>query len=340
MRVALVLCLVAVIRVTAAAQDYRAIVDAYRREGNAQITQVLEMPRADVRRFVGVATEASSPWSWEEQRAAAMLHSEAALQLIASRDAGGADEHLELAQRLLARVAERAPAQDDYAWRWHRVMIPLVAELGARGLAPRLRAYADARWGRNAALASFLHGLQAEWHGNSEGRILAPGSAAAFVRAEDRQDHWFASAALAYSEALRQDPSLEAAALHLGRVRMIQGHRTEAAGLFKNAVDASDPAVAYMAALFLGSIEEREEHFDEAEKWYRQAAAKVPYGQSAPLALAQLLSRAGRDEEGRALLAARLKSPTRSMDPLWAYVARPDQELGTRFDLLRVEVWR
>jgi tetratricopeptide (TPR) repeat protein len=138
---------------------------------------------------------------------------------------------------------------------------------------------------------------------------------------------------------LQQDPSLHAAALHLGRIRMLQGQRLEAATLFRSALASVDPSVAYLAALFLGSLEEREERFGEAEAFYRDAVRRVPYGQAAPLALAQLLSRTGREVEARQVLAARLQTRTVIVEPMWAY-GPPDEDPATQIDLLRMEVWK
>lgn len=209
MRAALFLLLC--VPLPAVQQDYRALVDAYRRNGTPQIEQLLRIPIEQARGHVADAVHSASPWSWEEQRAAAILHTEAAVRLIASKNLQVADEHLQLAQRLLARVADRVPAQDDFAWRWHQVVSPLITELGARGLAARLNAYASARWGRSNARQAFLRGVEAEWRGNVHGRVLTPGQSGTFIGPDDRREHWFSTAADAFAEALRGDPNLKAA---------------------------------------------------------------------------------------------------------------------------------
>ena len=62
-----------------------------------------------------------------------------------------------------------------------------------------------------------------------------------------------------------------------------------AAILFQSALVSPDLSIACLARLFLGSLKERDGHFAEAEALYRDAGRRVPYGQAAPLALAQLL---------------------------------------------------
>jgi tetratricopeptide (TPR) repeat protein len=184
----------------------------------------------------------------------------------------------------------------------------------------------------------YLRALEFEWRGANEARFVSPGQSMLSMR-NQAQGTW-TGAATALVEALKEDPSLHAAALHLGRIRMLQGQPLEATRLFRSALVSVDPAVAYLAALFLGSLEEREERFAEAEALYRDALARIPYGQAAPLALAQLLSRIGREAEARGVLAARLLRPqTFVVEPMWAY-GPPDEDPATQIDLLRMEVWK
>ncbi len=152
---------------------------------------------------------------------------------------------------------------------------------------------------------------------------------------------WFNPASRILEEILNTEPGILGAALHLGRMRMIEGRAEEAAGYFERAQKSVDPRVRYLATLFLGSLDERAGRLDDAEKRYREALAAYGWGQAAHLALAQLLSRTGRDQEARALLIDRFGDRTvRVIEPLWTYLAGPDDELGARFDELRAEVWR
>ncbi len=99
-------------------------------------------------------------------------------------------------------------------------------------------------------------------------------------------------------------------------------------------------SIAYLARLFLGSLKERDGHFDEAEALYRDAGRRVPYGQAAPLALAQLLSRTGRDAEARETLAENvLRRGSPVVEPMWAY-GPPSEDPVTQIDIMRMEVWK
>ena len=321
---------------SAAALDYRALVDEYRNDGTPQIQQLLGDVQDDVEREAGAAL--SSNWSWEELRAAAMLHSETALLAPKNRDGRAASLHINIAQKFLDRVIERSRPQKDFAIRWYSTVPRLLRMFDGGGLADRVAAYGDAKWGRDPGRASYTRGLGFEATAAREGVISEPDEPTVFS-GNIRIEGYLVPAAEAFADALKQDPELRCAALHLGRIRLLQRQDDEAAKLLRTALDDVDPAVAYLAALFLGSIEERNQRYDGAEKLYRDALRRMPLGQSAPLALSELLSRTGRETEAREVLAAHFKL-VRIVEPLWVYNADSNDELGTRFALLRMEVWK
>jgi len=317
--------------------DLRALVDAYRRNGRPEVAQLMSQPRPAVQSTADAAL--SDPaWKWDELRAAAMLYAEAAVEAQRKKDSGAADFYLTIGQKFIERTYSVERTQASFAARWYGTVAQLVDLYGGRGLAKRLADYAQSKWPQSSAQASLRRGLQLEARGARDGAVLEPGQSTVFKGVE-LQSTWFVPAAEAFGDAIKGDPGRGAAAVHLGRLRMLERKRDEAAALFRTALDDDEPAVAYMAALFLGSLEEREEHYDAAEKLYRQAIARFPYGQSAPLALAELLSRSGRAADASAALAV-LRPGFRAIEPLWVYCAMPDEELGTRFDLLRAEVWK
>jgi hypothetical protein len=320
--------------------EYRALVEAYRESGPAEVEQLLTIPRDLIGPAVDEAVAEQSGWSWDDLRGAAMLHTEVGVRMARSRDARNADFHLLSAQRLLARVTALSPPQEDFEWRWHFAVPAMLDELRAPGIAKRLYVYAAAKWKGRGGRTKYVRGIQLESRGNAGGRVLRPGESVLATGPEQLQSHWFVLAAEAFAGALRDEPKLGAAALHLGRIRMIQGQRSEATELLRRALDDVDPAVVYMAALLLGSLEERNDHFGEAETMYRRALSAFPYGQSAPIALAQLLSRTGRDAEAQATLVRRLTTTPRAIEPSWAYAAGPSVEGGTRVGLLRAETWK
>jgi tetratricopeptide (TPR) repeat protein len=326
-------------QIAAPVADYRALVDAYRRNGKPQVIELLATPADVVKAAVVRATRDDSGWTWEETRAAAILHTDAMLQLLRSGNRSGLDMHLDAAQRLLTRTMALEPGQEDFVWRWYSLVPELLTEFGDRKSIASLLQYRATRWPPREARGQLLRGISLEEKANVEGRVPRPGDSALHLGAQS-QSSFFAAATDAYTGALRMDPELQAARMHLGRIRMIQGRRIEAAALLEQALTAGDPTVVYLSALFLGSIEEREGRFDAAETLYRKANTAWPHGQAGPLALSQLLSRTGRDRDARQVLAGRLTFDTRSIEPMWSYGASPGEELATRFDMLRAEVWR
>jgi hypothetical protein len=155
---------------------------------------------------------------------------------------------------------------------------------------------------------------------------------------------WLADATTQFSQALALDPSYHLAALHLGRVRMLQNNKAEAARLFSSTTRAHDPRVSYLASLFLGRFAERDDRYEEAEQLYRDAAARYPSGQAATLALSQLLSQTSRETDAREVLMVLLAKPRgHIVEPLWTYLRSPvlelDEVLGN-FAELRAEVMK
>ena len=146
------------------------------------------------------------------------------------------------------------------------------------------------------------------------------------------------AAATSFEQALRLDPSLHTAALHLGRARLLQGFLDKARQNLDVATHSALPSERYLALLFLGAIAEQAGRLDEAEARYRAAVSEFKWGQSGPLALARLLSRTNREQDAREVIAAFLVGGGPTMEPLWTFIARPEQEALSLLDLLRDEI--
>jgi hypothetical protein len=322
-------------RASAQSASYRALVQSYRELG-AETNALRAISREAVVAAVDQAISRDNSWPWEELRAAAMLHSETC---VTAADKGSTCEfQIMQAERLLERTMRLSPRQEDFAWRWYHVMARVLDSLGQKSLARGIETQAAQKWHLDLARAAYLQGLELESRGSHEPVELRVTGSSAYDTAGARASH-FAQAGELFTRALQQRPDLTVAALHLGRVRMLQGNGSEARTLFQSALTDVDPSVRYLAALFLGSLEEREGRFDGAEKLYRDAMQYMPYGQSAPLALSELLSRTGRETEARSALTARvLRMNAQVVEPFWTY--GPDGDTATEFDLLRVEVWK
>jgi uncharacterized protein HemY len=105
-----------------------------------------------------------------------------------------------------------------------------------------------------------------------------------------------------FQEPIGADPTCLEAALHLGRVRLVERRDVEAQRWLRQAATARGVTVPYLASMFLGALAERQARFADAEQEYRAAFALFRWGQSAPLALSHLLMRTGRESEARETL--------------------------------------
>jgi tetratricopeptide (TPR) repeat protein len=316
--------------------DYGSVIRAYRQQTTSAVRSLQALPRAHIDATLDVALSSrdSAGFSWQELRAAALMHSEAAVLHWRGRAHADASFHVAAAQRILDRVVELESPQDDFRRRWYDLMIGLAFHFGPPKSLDQLREAVRQRWGRETALEHFERGLEAEGRGSVEYAAIA-------TQAGPARAPLFGIAARAYEDALKRNPRLHVAALHLGRIRLVQNQLDAAVPLLRLCLQAVDPRVPYLASLFLGAIEEQRERFKEAEAHYREALRGYPEGQSAPIALAQLLSRTGREDEARAIVVQQLDLQRgRIVDPLWTYLSSRYQEVGARLEELRVEVWK
>jgi tetratricopeptide (TPR) repeat protein len=316
---------------------YRTLVDGYRRISATGIDQVLSAPIPALTAAVDAAVSSTKAWTWEETRGATMLHTDAAVRALRLNDTATAESHLLLARRLLDRTVSISPSQQDFVWRWYVTMPHMATLLGAKATAKQLVEYRKRHSTATFARGVYIDGLELEQRGMRDRERYVASTSPASARVQ-LQETWF-GAASHFEEALKNDPTLYGAALHLGRIRLLEQNRERATPLFRSALASPDPSVAYLAALFLGSLKERDGQLDEAEALYRDAVRRVPFGQAAPLALAQLLSRTGRDSEAREALANLLRPGRVVMEPMWAY-GPPSEDPATQIDLLRMEVWK
>ena len=287
---------------------------------------------------VDEAVDPRSGWTWDDLRGAAMLHSEAALGALRLQDEHTADSQLRLAERLLERTVRLRPAQRDFAWRWYIVVPRLIAAFGAPDIVRHLDDRRRAIWRGDTAREHYVRALRLETQGTRMRRVLEPGEPS--THAEELDASSFFAAAQEYREALTADRSLP-------EPRCTSGGSEWCKASARRRRRSSEPRWpspiqrwSTSASLFLGSLEEREGRLTAAETLYRDALDRLPYGQAAPLALAELLSRAGRDSQARDVITAYwTRSRLAVIEPMSAYGSFDDQP-GPHFDLLRMEVFK
>ena len=130
-------------------------------------------------------------------------------------------------------------------------------------------------------------------------------------------------------EALERDATMLIARLHLGRVETLRANEKDGLVHLERVLSATtDPATAYLAALFSGAAHERLRRPEAAEASYRQAIERFPAGQAAYVALSELLQRSGKADESRAVLHSLLDAKAR-LRPR-AVVVVPGRAAGRR----------
>lgn len=338
-------CFVTVIALPAALaarqSTYRAAVDVYRTSPNLGIEQMLALGETERAAAIEHALNAvdADAWSADELAAAAMMHTDAALYFLSRKEPGL--PHLDAAEkfivRLLASETARAAA---FVRRWYLTTEAILMAQGdgaaAEGLAVHFRDRFKDRPQFIKALDAYRRGVIDELDGCEKGEFL---TVAGFTDSGGHHvQRYFVPAARNFQTALVLEPDLAEAALHLGRIRMLEGNNDEAATLFEQAAKSGGTPTRYLALLFLGSMDERASRWDAAEERYRRADAMFRKGQSAALALAQLLDRRGRASEGTQLLERTLARPVADVvDPWPAYFTEAHPDARVRLRLLRAE---
>jgi hypothetical protein len=306
-------------------RSYREIVEEFRADPDSAIQHMLALPGDVIARGID---DAARVWPLQSRGAALVMHTDAALSLL-GRDRSAASIDLERAQALGDALA----VDPESAWlthQWFRVM------QAALGDDPRVKGLIE-HWHTQpwyAAAAAMDRGLNLEARGSVFG---AAGPTAAHEG--DRYDpEAFKEAASLYKQAIAAH--MEIAAVHLGRIEMLRGHDLEARRLFAQAaIDSHWRTTTYLADLFLGSMDERDDDWSSAERRYRVAVETIETAQSGRLALAALLGRLGRGEDAGRLLAVDTGAarPVPAFDPWWSYLY-PYSDRGDSYRMILAEL--
>jgi len=321
-----------------AAAAYRQLVDDYRRQSPTALQRAGALVETDIRSFLDDALNAageSAAWIGTDMLAAAMLHTDVCLWLLRSGSETAAFAHLNASIRLIEAAAVRDRASRALARVWYRNVSAILVKSGApvwgaaltKRLEPVLASHSEgaAAFARGLGLEIVACQVDAGIPSSGFGmRLSTPLHAAAGF----------------YEEALRRDPSLHEAALHLGRSRLLLNELAAARRWLEVATESPLAGDRSLALLYLGSMEEQDGRFDQAEVRYRAAMSAFPWGQSAPLALARLLGRTNREAESRAVVRRMLERRVPGADPLWTYLTTPGSEPGAVLHLMRTELWQ
>jgi hypothetical protein len=120
---------------------------------------------------------------------------------------------------------------------------------------------------------------------------------------------------------------------------MLEGKDPDAVKYFQMATGSKMRSVGYLAKLFLGAYAEKASRWEEAETLYRESMTLFPAGQSATIALAQLMDRRARSGEAtQALTALFARARGRTLEPWTVYFEEVGVENAARVAMLRTEI--
>ncbi len=253
---------------------------------------------------------------------AAALHTEAALR----RANGGIGEyHLRVATALVEygeRVGSKTttntsilihpqyavPVSDQFRRLWYCAVINRLEEEALLARADKYTARALELYPASEELL-LLAGIAAEMHASPRVTDISAGDRR---RALERAEKYYRAAVAAM-------PGRLEARLRLGRVLQQRDRLPEARTELAPLVAAGDLRVAYLAALFLGGIEDHEHHAAAAAGLYDRAAALIPSAQTARLAASEIRHRGG-DRQAAADAIPAAAGDGNDLDPWWSYV--------------------
>jgi tetratricopeptide (TPR) repeat protein len=284
--------------------------------------------------------QSKAEWQPRFLRGAAMLHTDIALAAFRARDGAQFEFHAGIADGWLALADDRKSAPGSLRSRWNVAIARLLLANGETGFAERYLERINERIPNDPAIL-LVYGTVKETQATRQHVEWTNGKAADASLVVTARDAALNEAMTLLQRAASADASLVEARLRLARLYTLKNDDGRAEPLL-TAILGSQPAppLKYLASLMLGGIRERQKQFDPAARLYVDAVLAVPDGQSAYLALAQIMHAANhRDDAASVLdkLFAR-RATQLTADPWWMYPLGLDAALEARFGAIREEV--
>ena len=339
-------------------RQYHAFIDDYRRGNTEGLGALLRWDRKRILRvlaLVDTPKDPIRPWGAGRFKAAVMIHTDAALELMERTETENALQHLDVSSQLLKKAGQDVR---DQVGRWHQAVVRHMRSRNWLPAAEQFLASGRERWQHDSIVLYESGTLQELLAGDtslptvvnvsdrSMGSTvrMAPAPATGPLTAamlDDVKRHRLSRlqrAAGWLEESLKGDPSNVRAALHLGRVQTLRNRHANALELLPAASRHSDPAVAYLGLLFTAALHERQGRTDDALQAYGGAIARYQLNQAAHIGMSALLQRTGRGDQSRALLRLVVDAvPSSRRDPWWSYLQEPSEVALARLDALRRE---
>lgn len=335
---------------------YHAFVRAYQNGSAESLDDLSRWDDKRLRRVLGAIDSKEDdlrPWGAGRFKAAAMMHVDAAVQLLNRAENDAALMQLETGVRFLQKGGS---ALRPYAGRWYQGVARLLRGRSFPMMAGRLLETARAWLPHDPTVLEESGTLEELLATDSPlpAVIAAPGfgprmprggvATAARLTTKDveearaRRAAHLAEAAEWLLESLDADPSRELARLHLGRVESLREQYESALTLLAPVAASRDAATAYLACLFAGAAQERQGQFDAAAAAYRTAAGRWPRNHAANVALSSVLRHSGRSAESREALERVVRGRGVYADDPWrSYLVEPLMATLGRLETLRRE---
>lgn len=296
-------------------REYRALIEAYHNGDSSAVTRMLRWDPADSALVVHIlnsqAERAGRHPQWQ-YLAAAMLHTDVALEEAARGAGSQVSPNLEFAADIIARAGK---AMEAFGVRWYEGVGRWLRVHERVPDSYRLIAAAPEPIRQQPPVAYEL-GVAAEFLALANLNLQPSGGGASRYLSD--AEH-----------ALRRVVNVEAAdyvaGLHLARVLLLHGRRSDAQAEARRIASAApDGPTAYVALLLAGAVDERDGRLQAARESYQRAIDRYPRGQHAYIALAEVLTRSGDAVAAREVLQRRLSSLAASGEPVvepWWYFA-------------------
>jgi Tfp pilus assembly protein PilF len=274
--------------------------------------------------------KSKAEWSPETLRLAAMLHSDLGLAaLLRNRNLAEFEFQTGIADGWFVLADNRQSLPGSLRARWTVSVARVLLVYGEVGVAERVLLRAGERIANDPAIL-LTHGTVKETQAArllaevASGRLDEPGFASKPRNAA------FESAVSLFERALKLNPALIEARLRLARLAIMRRDDAKADTLLTEVLAAQiDPAMKYVALLLQGDVRQRLGQMDAAAKAYLDAIVSSPDGQSAYLALSQILVRSGQRADAATVLDRwfNRRVMDTAADPWWTY------PLGFRLDM-------
>ena len=332
-------------------RKYHEMLEAYARgDEAASVDALLEWTHERVNNALALANGLKDPFTpWDRRRhgLAAMLHTDVALRVAPDADTTDAFWHVDVAGRLLMMGTKARPDEiRPLAERWYLTLARYFRDRNAPYVAQLLLQHGRERLPDDAVIL-YESGTLAELSGTdyalagattfnsaSRGRVFQ------LDRVLARRNGNLNDATGWLRQATTLDPGDDLLRVHLGRVLALRREDDHAHRLLNDVIETTkDGATAYLAAVFIGGLRERQGRLEDAAVAYRAGIARFPLGHAAYIGLSQVLQRTGKGDESREVLHNLLSEslgPTR--EPLWWYQFDPPGVAEGRLDALRKEV--